>query len=268
MFNSHSTGGFQSQPAGSLGLAAWRKDRGLAKHELRRAVYDFPEVTKSREALQAQVLQGKKFSPTSLAKAKDDPGDEPGDVIKEWLTAERKAADVEARKKWKENFAAWHKRSFPSLQDRAFLMQQSSDSEAEMPISPASPTSEVSAVWAGLDPDDPTADAIVKQTQAYKENTQELKSKEVQLKRDIGRLKDELEVERQRRANLDKLLKDTTEDRSAWEASANRHEIMRTRLQEEQRITMSKVLEVESKLLSISNALQVREAGLPPSSEQ
>jgi hypothetical protein len=245
--------GVLNSPSARNTVAQWRQDKARQKHEQRKGVYDFPEVLRSRERLSNTVLKGKGSSP---GRKQESIQDDNSNLIQQWLAAETQRADVVAKEKWKTNFVNWHNRVFQSDQDQADAFQfQGSISESEDPLSPSG-----SASWVGLDPADPDAVAIRKQTESYKRQANQMTTKQEQLKRDIQRVTNELEVEQRRRGNLNEMLRGRIDEKNAWQASAAKYENLNKKVQQETQDLVSRIATMQMQLGQIGNTLKVDEA--------
>lgn len=231
-----------------------REERARAKFVKLESMYDFPEATKSRVALSNKVLG------CSPDRAKKDDARPQSELINDWLCAERVRADKISEKHWKDKFVEWHTQLIAKPGTEPFCRSPKNLSDSEQGQSFLSPES---VGWKGLDPNDPEVLAIRKQAELFKQGTTQLCTKQKMLERDISRFGEELEEEQLRRTNLDEMLLKMTEDRDAWNASAERHDIMRKRFLQEQHETNAQVAEMHDQLATIRNTLTVEEARLP-----
>lgn len=217
-----------------------------AKLEKIEALYNFPEAIKSREALRDKVLAG---SPNRGKRA--EPQEAKSEVIQEWLRNERKEADKVAEELWRGKFVEWHTKLRRKENDKG----DADDQRLSMPGSPCSDTEAMQSFS-----DDPDLAALRQKTETYTEDVHKLSDMQGKLESEVVRIRDELEAERQRRANMEKTLQTAIEDRDAWSSSAQRHELMRKRLLREQQETNAQVAEMQSQIGAISSTLMVDEA--------
>jgi len=233
-----------------------REERVRAKFVKLESMYDFPEATRSRVALSNKVLGG------SPDKVKKDEARPQSELINDWLCAERVRADKISEKHWKDKFVEWHGQLIakPAAQHFSRSPEGGLPRDAEDGQSWLTPEA---VGWKGLDPNDPEVLAIRKQAELFKQGTAQMCTKQKMLERDISRFSEELEEEQQRRASLDEMLIKMTEDRDAWNASSERHDVMRKNLLQEQDETNAQVADMTNQLATIRNALTVEEARLP-----
>lgn len=229
----------------------------LAKHEKREALYDFPDALKSRMALQDKILR----SSPGRSKKNESPQRRPDELVGDWLSAERRHADELAEQHWKAKFVEWH-RKLCDGEDAKFRKADECAPNKRRSLSGSeevfNPSVDLASSWPGLDPNDPEAIAIRKQTESYKQETTKLITKQAQVEHEISRYKAELQAEQQRRVHVENLLGTAIEERDAWSASASRHELMRKRSLNEHKEASSQVAELNSQLGAISKTLTVQ----------
>lgn len=236
-------------------VGSLKEERSRAKFEKLQAVYDFPDALKKQHALRDKVLS------SSPSRSKKSPERTQAELIKDWLSSERKQADERAERHWKAKFVEWHQelitKQEAAAKERADNLRRGRGMSD--PGDLQSPQSE-SGSWPGLDPNDPDVIAILEQAESYQQKASQLVSNKEQLAIEIVRFREELKAEQQRRASVEKLLQVATEDRDAWSASAQRHELMQKRFALEQHETHAQVAELNTQLTSIRNTLNTEEA--------
>lgn len=241
----------QRPPSRGVAGGGLREERSRAKFEKLEALYDFPEVIKSREALKDKVLKNPQ-GPTSRKHAEFQKPQ--GEMVKDWMLAERQRADQLAEERWTAKYVEWHNNNI--AQPGGISVLSSAFKGDEGGSAPATVLS--------LDPNDEEVVALLKQTESYHLEATQWSNKREQLERDIVRLQEELQAEQPRKAHVEKLLSATVDDRDAWAASASRHEDMRKRFVSEQHHTSSLVSELHGQLATIGNTLQVESRNLEP----
>jgi len=234
-----------------------REERTKAKIDKREAMYENAlEVVKRREALSHKVLH---TSPKVAVKKSDapvPPSAELGGDLEDWMREERKRADAVSEKKWKAKFIEWHSKHL-AKEDQQLSQSLRQHSASEMDEVLSSSAQSDSIVWTGLDPNDPDAVALVKQAERLQQESYQMMNRQEQLEDDINSFRDELKIEGERKANVEKLLAAMIDDRDAWSASASRHDLMRKRFVKEQRDTNTQVADLHSQLGNISDQLTV-----------